>query len=30
MLAYKENMLKGKKCLIDELNTWIIENNSKE
>ena len=30
MLAHKENMLKGKKCFIDELNMWIIENNSKE
>lgn len=30
MLHYKDNMLKGKKCFIDSLNKWIIENNSKK
>ena len=30
MLHYKDNMLKGKKCFIDSLNNWIIEDNSKE
>lgn len=30
MLHYKDNMLKGKKCFIDDLNKWIIEDNSKE
>jgi hypothetical protein len=28
MLHYKDNMLKGKKCFIDNLNEWIIEDNS--
>lgn len=27
MLYYKDNMLKGKKCFIDDENKWIIENN---
>lgn len=30
MLHYKDNMLKGKKCFIDSLNKWIVEDNSKE
>lgn len=24
MLDYKENMLKGKKCFVDEENSWIV------
>lgn len=28
MLGYKENMLKNKKCFIDDENRWIIEDNS--